>query len=238
MLMTRKFLAVGVAAALVCSGCGGSQPTTGSTSADSQHPAPFRTFVEWDATGAINHIPSYKEELATVIQHVANARGEIFAAVIDGQPITTASITARNFGEPLPDGEEPESSTVESAGDGFAYEFIARCTTHEVVRGSGQLQGLLVAARTPGVHEIIMFTDAIINEAGFDLSNATPAELEAEIARWKPKLATLRNKQVTLVGTGRGVGRIVTVERAHRLFHEVVEGNGGHLEWLQTLAQR
>jgi hypothetical protein len=232
--MPRKFLAIGVAVALACGGCASGQPTS-SRSAD---PPTARTFVEWDATGAINHIANYKTELTSVIQHVADVRGEIFAAVIDGQPITTANITDRNFAAPLPDGEEPESSTIESAGDGFAYTFAASCTNHETVRGSGQLQGLLVAADTPGVHEIIVFTDAIVNERGFDLSTATPSELAAEIARWKPRLAILKNKKVVLVGVGRGVHSVVTVERAHHLFHEIVEGNGGRLEWLQTLAQR
>ena len=88
--------------------------------------------------------------------------------------------------------------------------------------------------------EIILWSDAVSNEPAdrFDLSHASVAELEAEIARWKPRLVAVKNKTVVIVGVGRGAHRVVTVERAHRLFRELVEGNGGRLVWLQTLAQR
>jgi hypothetical protein len=229
--MPRKLLAA-AAVVLACAGCGSSHQSSGSGD------LPPRTFVQWDATAAVNFFPQYKTELINVIQHVAAERGQVFAAVIDGQPITTANIASRNFAEKLPDGEEPESSVVEAAGDDFAHQFTANCTTREVVRGSGQLQGLLIAADTPGVREVVMFTDGIVNENGFDLSDATPSELQGEIARWKPKLTALKNMTVVLVGVGRGVHQVATVEAARHLFHEVVEGNGGHLQWLQTLAQR
>jgi hypothetical protein len=231
--MTRMLLVAVVIAALWCSGCGSGQPTSAG------NPAHPKTFVLWDATGAINTIPSYKQELISTIQHVAAEREEIFAAVIDGQPITTAAITARNFGEAPPDTQPQEQPAINQAvAEGFARDFVATFAKPETVRGSGQLQGLLIAAGTPGVHEIIMFTDAIVNEAGFDLTYATPAELAAEVARWKPKLASLKGKRVVVIGAGRGVHRVVTVEHAYQLFHALVEGNDGKLEWLMTGAQR
>jgi hypothetical protein len=85
--MARVFLAVAVAAALVCSGCGSDQTATNGSA------TPPKVFIEWDATGATNTIPSYKTELITTIQHLAAEHDEVLAAVLDGQPITTASVS-------------------------------------------------------------------------------------------------------------------------------------------------
>jgi hypothetical protein len=226
----RVFLVAAVVAALICAGCGSDRAAT----------SPPKVFVEWDATGTINNVPAYKRELAGVIERVAAVPGEILAVVIDGQPITTATITTSNFAEALPDGEKPESVDIKAKAEGFAHDFLARCTTREIVSGSGQLQGLSIAANTPGVTEIVMFTDGIVNEreGGFNLTSAGANEIAREIQRWKPSLAGLYGKLVTIVGVGRGVGKVETVERAHRLFEALVEGNGGHLVWTPTLEQR
>jgi hypothetical protein len=231
--MTRVLLVAVVVAALWCSGCGSGQPTSAGSPV---HP---KVFVLWDATGATNAIPSYKQELISTIQHVAAEEGEVFAALLDGQPITTAAITARNFGEAPPDTQPQERPAINQAvAEGFARDFVATFVTPEAVHGSGQLQGMLIASRTPGVTEILMWSDAVVNEAGFDLSNAGIPELEAEIAHWKPQFAGLKGKTVVVVGVGRGVHRVVTVELAHRLFQALVAGNGARLIWVPTLAQR
>jgi hypothetical protein len=227
--MTRYILAAAVAAALVCSGCGTSQDPTG----------PRKVFVEWDATGTINTVPGYREEVIRAVERFAVKRDEVFAAVIDGQPITTANIKSQSFALHAPGSEGGEiPGGIEAIGAGFAHDFVAGFGTPETVLGSGQLQGLQIAANTPGVSEIYMWTDAIVNEAGFNLSIATPAEIKTEIAYWKPKLANLANKTVLLLGVGRGVHHATTVERAHYLFAALLQDDHGHLEWLQTLAQR
>lgn len=231
--MTKMFVVAAVAAALMCGGCG-SDPT------NHAGPRPPKVFVEWDETGATNTVPTFKHELATVIERVAVVPGEVLAAVIDGQPITTANITTSNFAEPLPEGKKPESIYIKARAEGFVYNLMKTLSQRETVRGSGQLQGLRVAANTPGVTEIVMFSDGIVNEpeGGFDLSTASAQELEHEISRWKPLLAGLRGKSVTIAGVGRGVHWVATVERAERLFQALVEGNGARLVWTPTLAQR
>lgn len=232
--MARTFLAAAVVAALLCSGCGSGQ------SADPKSAPSRRIVIEWDAGGATNTDPSYKQELIATIQQVAAARGEVFAVALDGQPITTAEIKTRNFAEMSPGMEAQEMRAANQAvAAGFAHDFIATFTRPELIHGSGELQGLLLASRTPGVSEIYVWTDGIVNEpGGVDLYDANTSELEAETARWKPKLTGLKNRTVVIVGGGRGVHDLATVEHAHRLFRELVDGDGGHLVWTPTLAQR
>lgn len=233
--MVRKPLAAALVAAL-CSGCGSGTPTQNAAVR-----APKKVYVEWDATGAVNTVPAYKQEVISLIQQVAAGDGEVFAAVLDGQPITTASVASRNFAEVPPETEPQERPAINQAvATGFARNFIATCTTHEVVAGSGQLQGLALAAATSGVSEVYMWSDGVVNEPAnnFDLTTASAQELNAEIAQWKPKLTGLKGMTVVVVGAGRGAHRLITAERAHQLFQAVVEGNGGTLVWVPTLAQR
>lgn len=227
-----RFLLVGLAAVgLALSGCGAGQ------SSDSPHPS-RRIMIEWDATGATNRIAGYRSELKNELVHDAVERDYVFAAVLDGQPVTTASVVAHDFAQPPPETEGEEAAEDDAAfAEGFAHN-LAASAGRETVTGSGQLQGLLVAVHTPGIGEVFLWSDGVVNEPGFDLSTASDAELDAEIARWKPKLVGLRGVTVVVVGVGRGVGKVATVERAHRLFFAIVNGNGGHLVWTPTLAQR
>jgi hypothetical protein len=231
--MTRMYLVAALVAVLMLSGCGGGSKTAGNTT----HP---KVFIEWDDSGFTRFAQSYKDEIVGAIHRIAAANGEIFAVVLDGQPITTASITERNFAEAPPGAEPQEMPAINQAvAEGFAKKFIATLTEHETVLGSGQLQGLRIAANTPGVTEIILWSDGVVNEPndGFDLTTATAQDVATEIKRWMPTLAALRGKRVVVVGVGRGAHHVITVERAQRLCRAVVEGNGGHLVWTQTLAQ-
>jgi hypothetical protein len=229
-----KILSVGfAAAALALSGCGAAKPN--------DPPSARRTILEWDATGTTSRLPGYRTELKGEIVHVAAERGDLFAAVLDGQPVTTANIETHNFAQAPPEIEGDEVAEADEAfAEGFAHNFIASFASGETVSGSGQLQGLLLAAHTPDVAEVIVWTDGVVNEPsdGFDLSTASVAGLNAEIARWKPKLVGLHGVTVVLIGVGRGVHHVITVERAHRLFDALVGDNGGHLVWTPTLAQR
>jgi hypothetical protein len=236
--MNRKpFVAGAVVAVLAVSGCGTSQPIRNSKADPPSH----HVFVEWDETGATATDPSYREEVVDLIEHAARQHGEVLAVVLDGQPITTADIEHRDFAEPPPEGAEDTEALIESIASGFAHELLTQAARPEEVRGSGQLQGLQIAATTPGVGEIILWSDGIVNEPAdhFDLSDANQQEIQTEIALWSPKLTALKNKTVVIVGVGRGVHEVITVEHAHRFFQVLVEEDaGGDLIWTPTLAQR
>lgn len=110
----------------------------------------------------------------------------------------------------------------------------------ENVPGSGQLQGLQLSAEASGVSETYLWTDGVVNEPsnGFRLTNATTGQIKAEIRRWRPRLKGLSGKTIVMVGVGHGVDQASTVERAHKLFQSLIDGNGGHLIWLHALAER
>ncbi|HUA74354.1 MAG TPA: hypothetical protein VL988_06325 [Solirubrobacteraceae bacterium] len=233
--MTRPFLVGFAIAALALSGCGADQST------DPPRDGARRVMNLWDATGATSRIASYRTELTNTIVKEAADHDDVFVAVLDGQPVTTAGLRDHNFAQAPPEMEGEEAAKANQAfAAGFAHQFIASFGAREAVAGSGQLEGLELAARTPHVAEVMLWSDGIVNERGdgFDLSTASANEVTAEIARWKPKLAGLHDVTVVIVGVGRGVHHLATVEEAHRLFTGLVDGNGGHLVWTPILAQR
>lgn len=238
--MARPLAVGAVVAALIGGVCGCGQSTTSSSDPPAgDPPSPRATLLEWDKTGATSSDRVYRDELAEAVAKIASERGEVLAVALDGQPLTTAEIEHRNFAQPPPEGSGVDTALLnEAVAHGFARRFLARARRPEEVVGSGQLQGLELASALPAVTEVILWSDAVVNEAGFNLTSATTAEVHAEVARWRPKLAGLRNKTVVIVGGGRGVHQVVTVERARQLFHELVGGSGGHLIWTPTLSQR
>jgi hypothetical protein len=234
--MVRCIRAGIVAVALALGGCAAGQSIT-----DPPQQTASRRVVLWDETGATSRIASYRTELAKTIVHDAGEGDDVFAAALDGQPVTTADLREHNFAQAPPEteGEEAREDN-EAFAEGFARQFMASIPARERVVGSGQLQGLELAAHTPHVAEVTLWSDGIVNEPsdGFDLSTASASEVTAEVARWKPKLAGLHDVTVAIVGVGRGVHHLATVEEAHRLFSGLVDGNGGHLVWTPVLAQR
>lgn len=199
-----------------------------------------KVVVEWDGPGFGRFARLYEEEMIALMQRLAADKDYVLTAVLDGQPLTTAKITATNFASSLKEEgieKREETEAKQAIAEGIVKTLIAHAKA--IVPGSGELQGLELAANTPNVSEIYQWTDAVVNEPDghFDLTSANNNQLAAEIAKWRPRLAGIRNKTVVVVGVGHGVGQAKTVERAHHLYRAVIEGNGGHLVWTQTLGQ-
>jgi hypothetical protein len=228
-----SFMVAGVAS-LVLAACG----TTTTIPVNTQ---PTKVALEWDDSVFARFASVYKEEITALVQKLAAQEDDVLSAVVDGQPITTANITTTNFAASLSSKEvekEEEPETKQAIAAGLVANLVAHKA--QIVPGSGQLQGLELAANTPGVTRIYQWTDAVVNEPSnhFYLTNASENQVTAEINYWKPRLRGLKGKTVILVGVGHGVHRVVTVERAHRLFYALVHGNGGHLIWTPTLGQQ
>ena len=231
--MSLKTLVAGaLAAALAVCGCGASHAKRDPKRLGQPH-----VLIAADKTGATAVDPEYKNEITALIERLAKEHADVDAVALDGQPLTTGAVESRNFAEPPPEGVEDTEALEEAVGSGFAHNFLEHAAEPENVHGSGQLQGLKLAA---GLHvsEVDMWTDGIVNEADFDLTRASSAEVQSEIARWKPQLRQLAGKTVVLIGVGRGVHEVATVERAHELFTALVTGDGGHLVWAHTLSTR
>jgi len=233
--MHWKSLVAAVAVSLMLAACGTTTTTNNVT-----HPNPTKVVVEWDGSGFSRFANLYKEEVTAVIQKLAAQEDEVLTSVLDGQPITTGSFTTTNFADSLQKEEvekEEEPETKQAIAAGLAKTLIARAK--EIVPGSGQLQGLELAANTPGVARIYQWTDGVVNEPSnhFSLTGASESQVTAEIRQWQPRLRGLKGKTVVIIGVGRGVNQVTAVERAHRLFRALVEGNGGQLTWTPTAEQ-
>jgi hypothetical protein len=228
----HKALAGIATASLLVAGCGETLITVRSPIA-----RPAKVFIAWDGSGFGQYAKNYQEEIVTAVQEFAAHRDEVFGAILDGQPLTTAQLKRRDFSVPV-DAEEgllAERQLIDAIASGFVAKLLKR--EPERVQGSGQLQGLQVAAGIAGVNTILMWTDAIVNEPlrHFNLTSASDEEIRSEIGYWHPRLKALRGKRVVLIGVGRGIESVATVERAKRMFETLVEGDGGELEWLTVL---
>jgi adenosyl cobinamide kinase/adenosyl cobinamide phosphate guanylyltransferase len=236
--MNRILAVVAATVSLVLAACGGA--TTQNITRASQPSAHAKVEVQWDGSGFDRFATLYREEVAALLQTLAVRGDDVLTVVLDGQPLTTANVKNTNFaaslyGDEVEKEEEPEIKQAMAAG--LAKTLIARAK--EIVPGSGQLQGLELAANTPGVTEIYQWTDGVVNEPGdhFSLTDASENRITAEIKKWQPLLKKLKDKTVVVVGVGQGVHEVITVERAHRLFRALVEGDGGHLVWTPTIGQ-
>jgi hypothetical protein len=234
--MHWKSSVVAVVVSLLLAACGTTTTTKNTASVKLT-----KVVVEWDGSGFSRFASLYQEEVTAVMQELAAREDQVLTCVLDGQPITTANITTTDFGASLQKEEvekEEESETKQAIAAGLAKTLMTHAK--EIVPGSGQLQGLEMATNTPDVSRIYQWTDGIVNEPDnhFSLTSATESQITAEIRQWQPRLTGLKGKTVVIVGVGRGVNQVITVERAHRLFRALVEGNGGHLIWTPTVEQQ
>ncbi len=201
--------------------------------------------IEWDGSGFSRYASLYKEELTVLMQKLAVDEDKVMTVVLDGQPVTTAHVHKNNFRatpeekSESEENKEEEGETNKETAIEVADQLLARAK--EIVPGSGQLEGLELAATTPRISEIYLWTDGVVNEPSdhFNLTDASNRRIAEEIARWRSRLKGLKGKTVTMVGVGQGVHSSLTVERAHRLFETLIEGEGtgGHLHWVQALNQ-
>lgn len=235
----KQLLAIAAAGvSLVLAACGST--TTQNITQASHTSVPAKVEVQWDGSGFGRFASLYQEEVTALMQNLAAHGDDVLTVVLDGQPITTAEVKDTNFaaslqGDEVEKQEEPEIKQAMAAG--LAKTLLARAK--EIIPGSGQLQGLELAAGTPGVTTLYQWTDGVVNEPSdhFSLTGASESQVSAEIRRWLPLLKGLKGKTVMMVGVGQGVHLPITVERAHRLFRALVEGDGGHLVWTQTVGQ-
>jgi hypothetical protein len=240
---TRLLSAGALILALIASGCGGTEahPPEGAVPLSSLAAPGRTTFELFDISSFRRYHADYSDDMSAVTQAVADRRGRLLFSVIDGQPITTARVLSEDFSR-LPPGV-PDPDLIGRFNQAKALALRSKLTrriegSHEAVSGSGILEGLEVAAGTPGLRSIVCFTDGVVNEPdGFNVTNASPSEVDSEIQRWTGRLHALRGVTVVLVGAGRGVHRSETVDRSHRLFGGISRAVGARLIWTQTLAQ-
>ena len=109
--------------------------------------------------------------------------------------------------------------------------------TKNRVSGSGQLEALEVAAKTPGVGRVYLVTDLISFEVdGLTLASATEAQITETVKLWLPRLGGgLKGVQVFIVGYGLDAGSSAAARNAVTLFTRLITQAGGQVSITKDL---
>ena len=180
-------------------------------------------------------------DMVTAARVIASERRVLWVGCVDGAPLRTLRWTIRvDFGE-LPPSVENATGLAERVNTaralGLRPRFV-RLIRHspDRVPGSGLLEALELAAQTPEVGRVFLFTDALTFEPdSVHLATASSDQLQATARRWTRRLHGLRGVEVLMIGVGREARTTVAVRNAERLFRLVVTGAGGRLRWSQEM---
>jgi hypothetical protein len=173
------------------------------------------------------HTETYVPQMIRIATSSALAERELWIACFDGAPLRTLRWDPQvDFGDVARayPGNGSLTRRVNVARALGLRRRIERmiATTPRRVRGSGQLEALEVAARTEDVGRVFMVTDAVIHQIdGVRLGHATDEDIDRTIARWRPRLTSLRRVQLIMIGVGLGTRQTRVVRKAERLFRGI-----------------
>lgn len=239
--MPRSIKTTGAALLLLCltlaAGCGGSSAPTTTTASGSTD------LVMVDCSASFRRSAlSFVSDMVAIAQASASERRSLWAGCVDGAPLRTLRWTIRvDFGE-LPASADNASGLAQRLNTaralGLRPRFVRLIRDTPVrVRGSGLLEALELAAQTPGVGRVFLFTDALTFEPdSVHLASASRSQLRTTARRWTRRLhGGLAGIDVLLIGVGRDARSSVAVRNGEWLFQAVVTGADGHFEWSQEL---
>ena len=223
-------------------GCG-----TDNAKVEHRPPAPAAErpldLVYGDCSSFRRYTKAFVPDMVTIAQTsaLAKPRRTLWAGCFDGAPLRTL-----DWKPTIDFADEPdELEHNRTLGDrvalgralGMKRKFEAMAETPTKVSGSGQLEALELAAQTPNVGRVFMFTDAQINQIeGVRLNAATPGEIDATIRRWAPRLKGLEGVQLMFIGVGRGTSNSGGVRNGERLFRGLARRVGAsHFGWTLEL---
>ena len=225
-----------VACLILAAGCGQNTATT-STAVGGDTDLVMVDCSPSFRQAALGFVP----DMVAVAESSASQRRALWAGCVDGAPLRTLRWTIRVDFDELPASVENSTSLAERVNTARALGLRRRFAqlvrrTPDRIPGSGLLEALELAAQTPDVGRVFMFTDAQSYEPGsVHLARASDAELQATARRWVRRLHGLRGVEVLMIGVGREARTTVAVRNAERLFRAVVTGAGGRLQWAQEL---
>jgi hypothetical protein len=206
----------------VAAGCGEAPPTAGRGGGSVD-------LLFGDCSSFRRYTQEFVPEMLAVAVNSARVRHVLWAACFDGAPMRTLEWSAKvDFGDlPKEVRHNPRLADQYNLARALGlrrqlYAMVAN--TPERAPGSGQLEALEVAAQTPGLARVFMWTDGAINEVdGVKLKTATRTQLEQTVLRWAPRLRGLSGADLHLIGVGRGTQSTSVVRNAEILFHELAQ---------------
>jgi hypothetical protein len=240
-----------VAAASVCAaGCGSVGGTENAHGAERMAPIPVIPTAHSNPSRPIDlvlpdcshsfrqHSERLVPEMTAVALDSAAQRRVLRAACFAGSPLQNLEWTLQvDFG----DLSESNKSLTERVNQARAlglrgkFEKIIHDTPRKAP-GSGQLEVLELAAQTPGVGRVFMFTDARIFEPnGVVVGSLSRAEVKETVERWAPRLRGLKGVELFFVGGGLGAPSARSVRNARMLFGDLARQVGASFSWTRSL---
>lgn len=196
--------------------------------------------------------PSFKDrldEFTDTIQAVtldSASRGRrLWHGCFDGSPLRTLTWRPKvDFGN-LPDSVKASQKVqvrfTEARAAGTVKKISeAIAATEPLVGGSGQLEAIEVAAKTPAVGRVMMISDLLSFEVdGITLATATDADINKAVKLWLPRLGGgLEGVQVFVVGYGLEAGSSKAARSAVELFTRLITRAGGRVSITKDLPPR
>ncbi|MBK8295500.1 MAG: hypothetical protein IPK93_12405 [Solirubrobacterales bacterium] len=238
----KMLLITMVAMAVVFAGCGGTEQST-VTKADRQLQTKPVDLLMPDCSGSFKgKLDEFIGTIKTVVSDSATRGRTLWHGCFDGSPLRTLIWSPKvDFGN-LPDSVRANDQVASRFTEARAMGTVKKieqaiAITENRVAGSGQLEALEVAAKTPNVGRAILVTDLITFEAdGIRLAAASHADIKQTVKRWLPRLGDgLQGVQVFIVGYGLDAGSSKAARSGVELFTRLVTKAEGQVSITKDL---
>lgn len=243
--VTLNKMLVVIAAALMATvgtiGCGGTDTAT-ETAADQRLQSKPLDLLLPDCSGSFKaKLPGFTDTFTAITMDSAARGRRLWMACFEGSLLRSARFEKVDFGQ-LPESVGGNEKLAARFTQARAHGMVKKvekaiATSESEVSGSGQLEALEVAAKTPEVGRVFLVTDLISYEVdGIDLATASAVDVKEAVKRWLPRLGSgLSGVQVFVVGVGLGAGSSTAVRNAKTLFTHLITEGGGKVSITQEL---
>lgn len=196
-----------------------------------------------DCSGSFkSKLDQFTDTFEEVVSDSASRGRRLLHACFDGSALRSLVWMPKADFSQIPDAVKTNPQVASRFTEARALGTVKRieraiATTENQVGGSGQLEALEVAARTPEVGRVVMVTDLLSFEVdGIDLADATEADIAKTVKLWLPRLGSgLEAVQVFIVGYGLDAGSSKAVRNAVALFTRLITKAGGRVSITKDL---
>lgn len=241
-----RFKAVVTLIAVLCatwavSGCGStSNPPT--TKADRQlETRPLDLLLPDCSPSFRAALPGFRDATQRIVLDSASRSRTLWMACFDGSPLRSVDFDPKVDFADLTDSVSGSETLAARFTEARALGTLkniekAIAATENQVKGSGQLEALEMAAKTPDTGRVFLVTDLLSHEAdGLNLATVSKVDIQQTVKRWLPRLRGLRGVQVFVIGAGLGAGSSEAVRNAEQLFTTLITQAGGKVSITQEI---
>lgn len=240
-VFTIVIVLVTVAALLLLPGCGSNEPPATRAERDLQA-RPVDLLMPDCSPSFYGNLDVFTGTFEKVVLDSAARGRTLWHGCFDGSPLRTLTWNPKvDFGE-LPESVMTSEQLASRFNQARAIGTVKKieqtiAAAKNQVAGSGQLEALEVAAKTPKTGRVFMVTDLISFEAdGVTLATATEALITDTVKLWLPRLGDgFRGVQVFIIGYGLDAGSSKAARNAVSLFTRLITKAGGEVSITKDL---